>query len=360
MSWIFPWRRRGRTPKKKPAVASEGATRAVPKPPGELFLDAEEAERPVDLSGELEAGVRRPDRAGELREDIQRIRLQAVGMAERELLTALDRGLKSGGLQLPPMPQVVIRVQRLIDSGTSHLRDLAREVELDPALATKVVGIANSPFYAGLEPAQSARDAIIRIGLIETRNILMAIMLRSRVFRVPGFETLTQETWTHALAASVTARALAAQMGIDPDRAFLGGLVHDVGRAVILSLAGDVQRRSRGQVRPDPLALEQVMEALHPRLGAIVTDSWHLGDEIADAIAHHHDPASAEESVRPFASLLGVAGELAKQLVCAAEDSPRGDEIAAARIESIGISQEIAGEIIAECREAFEELAKVL
>ncbi len=161
----------------------------------ELFLHGEDAQRPVDLRGGLEKIAPPLDRGAELVGEIQQLRARADDPREQELLKEVERGLRSGGLQLPPMPQVILRVHRLIDSGLFNVEDLAKGVELDPALATKMVGVANSPFYSGLEPAQSVRDAIVRIGMIETRNILMAILLRSRVFRVPGFEQLTQKMW---------------------------------------------------------------------------------------------------------------------------------------------------------------------
>ncbi len=360
MSWLFPWRRRRQPPEKVRPDIRQAAPEPATETSGELFLDAEAAQRPIDLSGELEAGAPPPDRGRALQAEVEGLLAKSTGVAERALLTELRRGLRRGGLQLPPMPQVILRVHRLISSGDFNMQDVARQIELDPALATKMVGIANSPFYAGMEPAQSVRDSIVRIGMLETRNILMAIMMHSRVFRVPGFEELTQELWEHALAASVTTRSLAAQVGTDPELAFLAGLVHDVGRAVILSCAGDVRRHSRGQLQPDPLVLEGVMEFLHAQLGAIVTDSWHLGEDLATAIVHHHDPAGAPEPVRRFASLLAVGDELAKQLLRSREEGPPDEEILAARIALLGLPPELAGDIFAEASEEFEELGKVL
>ena len=102
------------------------------------------------------------------------------------------------------------------------------------------------------------------------------------------------------------------------------------------------------------------MEFLHAQLGAIVTDSWHLGEELAMAIVHHHDPTGAPEPVRGFASLLAVGDELAKQLLRSREDDPPDEEILAARIALLGLPPELAGDIFAEASEEFEELCKVL
>ncbi|MFQ5515617.1 MAG: HDOD domain-containing protein [Myxococcota bacterium] len=327
---------------------------------GGLFLEGEDADRPVDLRQELETDPEGTDLAETLEAEIDRLRSQVTHDAEREILGELERGVGSGRLALPPIPQVVLRVQQLINSTSFHLGELAAEIELDPALATKVVGIANSPFYAGLAPSISVQDAVVRIGVIETRNILMAIMMRSRVLRVPGFESLTHDLWEHALATSVTARALAAHVGIEPDRAFLAGLIHDVGRVVLLSTAGEVQRRSRGQVRPDPLALVGLMQELHPLLGAAVAESWHLAPELIRAIQCHHDPALAPDRDRCFAHVLEVGDELARQIIRDLESDPQAEEIAAARVAVFGLDAETARAILHEAHEAFEELRKIL
>ncbi len=363
MRWLFPWLWGRRAPVKRPArkrPTKPRVSQARTQAPAELPLEGEGAQRPVNLSGGLETIAPPLDRGAELLQEIKRLRALSDDPVEGELLKELERGLGRGGLQLPPMPQVILRVHRLIDSGLFNMEDLARGVELDPALASKMVGVANSPFYAGLEPAQSVRDAIVRIGMIETRNILMAILLRSRVFRVPGFEQLTQDMWEHALAASVTTRALAAHLRIDPDLAFLGGLVHDVGRAVILSCAGDLRRRSRGQIQPDLTLLQALMERLHAPLGAIVTDPWHLGDDLAAAITHHHQPEAAPEPARRLTQLMAAGDELAKVLRELGEDDTPPVAQLGPHLEPLGLSPDVAAEIIAEVRQEFEELGKVL
>jgi HD-like signal output (HDOD) protein len=314
----------------------------------------------VNLDQEIEAEASATDLSETLGAEIERLLLQVTHQAETELLSALGRGVTGSGLHLPPMPQVILRVQRLTSSSDFHMADLIREIELDPSLVTKIVGIANSPFYSGMGTASSVQDAIVRIGIVETRNILMAIMMRSRVFRVPGLEDLTRGVWEHSLAASVTIRSLAAELGLEPDRAFLAGLVQDVGKVIVLSVAGEVQRSSRGKLRPDPLALQRVMQELHPLLSAVVTQSWHLEEEITSAIRHHHDPASAPCEARQLAAVLAVGDELAHQVVCDSGQEVRDGEVAAARLEPLGLSPEQAQEVVAEACEAFEELRKIL
>jgi len=229
--------------------------------------------------------------------------------------------LRGKELCLPPLPESVIRIQRLLDSPECDLEKLATAIQLDPALSTKIVGISNSPFYMGMEAVHGVQDAMIRVGLRETRNIVFAITLRSKVFRAPGFERAIHHLWIHSLAASLSTQAVAAELAVDPDLGFMGGLIHDVGRAVVLSLAGDVTRRSRGVASPRPETVERVLERFHERLGARVANSWHLVPELASAIAWHHHPEGAPTSAALLARTLAIGDTMARHLMAHGSDS---------------------------------------
>ena len=227
--------------------------------------------------------------------------------AERDFLATLSEQLKRDALELPPMPEAALRVQRLVDSPDCSINDLAGELERDPALATRVVGIANSPFYAGLESVESVRDAVVRIGLAETRNIVLAITLRAKLFRVPGFADEVQALWEHSIYTAATAQLLVAESGSDPEPAFLVGLVHDVGRIVLFSLAGEIHRRTRGAVQLHADNLQNVGDILHAGLGALVSSSWKLSPSLVRAVQFHDRPEALPIAEIGLASVLAAA-----------------------------------------------------
>lgn len=343
------FRRRSRAPERRSA-------RSGPNGGGRLFLDPEAAERPVDLSGDVEAAVPVP-LAGELYERVRALEARAAGRGDRAVLATLRETLARDGVRLPPMPRTVLRVQRLVDEPNCSAPRLAAEIQRDPALATKLVGIANSPFYAGLGPCHAVSDAIIRIGMRETRNIVLAILVKSRVFRVPGFSADTEALSAHSLAASLAGHALAAAVGADPDLGFLAGLVHDVGRAVLLLAAGEARRAEPG-LRPDAGVLERAGGELHPVLGALVTRSWQLAEEVSDAIRWHHEPDGAPERARPVARLVRAADALAWSV---AGDATRADPAALERAcDALGLDAAELPGLAEEVARAYESLRKAL
>jgi HD-like signal output (HDOD) protein len=317
-----------------------------------------DAERPVDLAT-LDVAGATPGLL-EISHQVRRMALAAERERERPYLAELSRRLRRGEIRLPPMPEAVLRVQRLIDSGSCHIAQLAREIERDPALATRLVGIANSPFYQGLGAVPSVSDAVTRIGLGETRNIVLAVMLRSKVFRVPGRSAEVRRLWQHSVAASISAQVLGAAAGVDPDAAFITGLLHDLGRVLLLSLGAEVERAVKGA----PLDAETVRRAgalLHARLGAVAAESWGVAPPIVHAILHHHDPAQACEDDRRFAYVVRAADLLAQRI---ADERRASDGTSAllwsGALDALDLNHDLAHEVEAEAREALRTRAAEL
>ena len=238
---------------KKPPAQIVGPSSAVPFgiPAAGSSRHARAAHhRADDRSGKRSDRTARRSPKEDLANEIEAQLLGSRNEADRVFLSALQRAILEEGIGPLPMPHAVLQVQRLIDSPDCQLEELARAIEQDPALATKIVGIANSPLYAGMQPIRTVQAAVLRIGLYETRNITMAIGLHSKVFRVRGLEGETARLWRHALAASIATRAIAAEVGLNLGLGYLGGLLHEVGSVAILTIVADVQCRSRGQFCP--------------------------------------------------------------------------------------------------------------
>jgi HD-like signal output (HDOD) protein len=330
------WLRRG---SKKP-----GPVRPARAPSGD--------EGPVDLARELRALASPGAAAGRALAAVRALSAEVRDPAALVLLRALERGAETGQLALPPLPEVVLRVRDLIESPDLRIADLEREIQLDPALATRIVGVANSPFYGSAKPAASVAEAIVRVGLRQTRHLVLALALRSRVLRAPGHDLEVADLWGHSLATSLAAQSLAALLGSDPEEAALVGLVHDVGRVAILAAQGDLERSSRGQVRVGPEPSASIADALHPALGAMLADAWSLAPAVVAAISHHHSAATAPEPVAPLVRAAAGADQLARVLVRA--DAP--GELP----DLEGIDPEITGAALEESRESYAELAKLL
>lgn len=309
-------------------------------------------EGPIDLAADLAALASPGAAAGRALAAVRELAAQTPDPAALALLRALERGAESGQLALPPLPEVVLRVRDLVEQPDLRIADLEREIQLDPVLATRIVGVANSPFYGASKPTAAVSEAVVRIGLRQTRHLVLALALRSRVLRVPGYEDEVAELWAHALAASLCSQSAAALLGGDPEEASLFGLIHDVGRVAILAALAEVERTSRGQQRVTPELLAGISDALHCPLGAMLADAWSLSPSVVAAVSHHHAPDAAPESLRSLARIAQAGDLLAHALLAADADAepPAID----------GIDAELARAALDEAREAHEELSKVV
>jgi len=219
----------------------------------------------------------------------------------RKLRQALDRGR----LSLPVVSTTLSRVLALLGNEEVAIEDLALAVETDPALATKVVGVANSGLYGGIDSVTSVRDTLMRTGLEQAKNIVAGVAIRSSVFQARGYDDVMDAIWRRSL---MTAIAMSELLEDDPafsDSAFLTGLVHDVGRIVLLATA-TVPLADAGDA-PTKEAVEEAGAALRCELGAIALSSWTFADEMVEAISWQERPDDCPEDARSLTCALYAA-----------------------------------------------------
>jgi HD-like signal output (HDOD) protein len=176
------------------------------------------------------------------------------------------------------------------DSGARRVADT---VSRDPALAAHVLRVANSAAYAPPEPIVSLPHAVGRMGLTSVAQIVVAVCVKGRVFRADRYTHLLEAVWPQSAVAAGWAREVARLRGRDPEGAFLVGLLHDVGRPVVLQALIDIEKQTRRAFGDQQAGL--AMDYLHPRVGAQLMRLWNMPESMASAIAWHHDPGSAPE-----------------------------------------------------------------
>lgn len=225
-----------------------------------------------------------------------------------EVHESLERFLTEN-LELPMLPEAAARIIALCEDGAADAHDIQAVLERDPSLASHVLRLANSAMFAPVEPVVSLQQAVSRLGMTTIRNLALAVSLQGRVFCAKQHEELTRAMWKHSAVAAVFARDLARRLRRNADVAFLCGLMHDVGRPVVLQAA--IQR-------PDLLSadavnsglLEAAMDEFHARVGGRLVQAWGLPHPIAAVVACHHEPETALDDA-PDARVVQLADVLA-------------------------------------------------
>jgi putative nucleotidyltransferase with HDIG domain len=169
----------------------------------------------------------------------------------------------------------------------SSVDDVAGVVEKDPVMSLRLIAVANSPVFRGVQQIESLKHAIPRIGLKETYNIIFAISVKSlyETKRV-HFRNLMDELWQHALACAYGAKLIAGDLKLDEsEKYFLLGLIHDIGKTLLLKAFSDI---SQSETLNIDMVKANLQEA-HLSLGAGLLKRWGFGDEFISVISHHED-----------------------------------------------------------------------
>ena len=171
------------------------------------------------------------------------------------------------------------------------ITQLARVVSKDPAVATRVMQLANGAYSAPLQQVGTISDAIVRMGTASIRNLVIAASLGSNDSAARVYGPSGRDQLDHAVGTAYTAYLVAEMASADRDEAFLAGLLHDIGKLLLLKLAHDHGRRLGTPVSAEEL--NDVIPIEHPKVGALLLQSMRLPDHLVERVRWHHEPQSA-------------------------------------------------------------------
>jgi len=187
--------------------------------------------------------------------------------------------LQDGHFEIPSMPDIAIRISKAVNNPDATSTDIARIIQMDPALAARIIHIVNSPLYASRHRIDNCPDAVTRLGRATTRNLVLSFILKN-LFRTKHaiLRDRMSELWNHSRKVAAVCHVLA-RLGskLDPDQAMLAGLIHDIGAVPILNAAKDYPNLIK-----NPELLDKTVNRLQARTGALVLHKWNFIDELTD------------------------------------------------------------------------------
>ena len=215
--------------------------------------------------------------------------------------------------ELPTLPTVVSKVLELLDDSQSSVADVEKIVSNDQSVAGKILKIANSAYYGFRSKVVTIRHATVLLGFGMVRTLCLGI----GVFRVFDNRELSrmipmERFWEHCIGVATASRILWEKTGKGEDESiFLAGLLHDVGKTALITVTPERYATILKAARRDGKSLlESEREALggdHARLGGMLCKHWHFAPELIVPIAHHHEPARAEQKHRDRAVIVHLA-----------------------------------------------------
>ena len=260
------------------------------------------------------------------------------------------------------LPEVTMKIIKLVEDPDSTAHDLNRVISNDPALGARILKVVNSAFYGLPGQIGSINRAIVLLGLNAVKNIAIAASL-AKLFRggkiAPGFHA--RDLWTHAIASATATRLLAKRAGLGlPDEAFLAGLIHNIGIIVELQAqrpqfvqALDLLDQNQDMTLRE--AERRILGADHEQFGAGLCQMWKFPASFAYVTGFHHRPQELNQANRALTSLVHVADILTARAEIGFARSAETHEIDTNLLEELKLTAAQVDEVNEELPEAMQE-----
>lgn len=198
----------------------------------------------------------------------------------------LKEMLLKKSIDVPILPETANKVMALTQDPESNAEQLSAVIQSDPTIAGHVMRIANSSAYTPNSNLVSIQQAVTRLGMIEISNIAFLTSINSKMFKAPGYEKHIEVIWQHALATALWSKEVARAMRSNVEAAFLCGLLHSIGRPVILQTIAETEP-AIGALSDKQL--EALFTKFESHYSQVVTTKWKLPETVSTAISFHKD-----------------------------------------------------------------------
>ncbi len=197
---------------------------------------------------------------------------------------------------LPTLPTVVTTITQLMQNPRTSASEVGQAITTDQSLASKTLKLVNSAFYGFPGRINTITHAIVILGFTTVKNIV----LTASILRVMGkskddgnFDP--EAFWLHSISTGAVAKVLAEHLKFKyTEEAFIGGLLHDLGKVVINQCANeDFQNILDYRLSHNCLMIEaekEVLKVTHDLIGGWVAEKWNLPKELISIMQYHHHP----------------------------------------------------------------------
>lgn len=208
---------------------------------------------------------------------------------------------------LPVLPDLATRVITLAADPDVSISQLTSVISKDQVLTTRLLGLANSAHSASANEITTVAEAIMRVGSIGVRNLAVAVCLASQKQDRSVYGSHGQSLVDHGIGTAYLARLIADEVDEDPEEAFLCGLLHDIGKLVVLKWVHVHKQQAPGSL--DDAAVEEMIVNWHAGIAGMAFRRWNLPASLDEPVTCHHDFERAQKGVT-LAAVVYLANRL--------------------------------------------------
>lgn len=195
--------------------------------------------------------------------------------------------------EIPPFRHVAVQLLRMVGEPSASFAQVANLLRTDSVLTLELLRVANSPLFCCQREITSVYHAIAFLGLDLVRSLAVTAALRSLVGRRAN-ETV-HACWRHSLATALACKRLSARMGLEGERCYTAGLIHDIGQLALLYVfkeypAAMAAALDRGEYLPE--SERRAFGIDHGEAGRWLLSRWGCPFELQNVAALHENPPS--------------------------------------------------------------------
>ncbi len=211
----------------------------------------------------------------------------------------------------PVLPVTVSRLMKVTNAPECSVKEVVEVIQSDQSLCLTVLKIANSVLFGRPQKVDSIKMAVVILGFNEVQRIaLTKAMINSFSKMTKRHRSFLDRFWTHSFVCGMAARVIVRDLHIIPEIAFMGGLIHDVGKLIMLETFAEdyTPERWMAELSNEQTLHEelQMFSFTHDMLGGQLLKKWFFPEKLITAVAYHHRPEDAVRE-KAFAHVIQLA-----------------------------------------------------
>lgn len=232
--------------------------------------------------------------------------LQAQSNIAFDFVRTLASELSRGNVDLPSFPEIAVRIRRVLSDANSSVEQVVRVVGSEPALAARLLRIANSAsLNRSGRPVNDLRTAISRIGynMVRSASISFSMAQIRKSNKLAGLEHHLDDLWQRSTLVAAFAYVLARTCTkVNPDEAMLTGMMHGIGKLYVLTRAID-----HPELFASDRTLNEIIGEWHASIGKAILENWNFSESMAQAVGDQADFTRTEEAPPDLSDVIAIA-----------------------------------------------------
>lgn len=279
-------------------------------------------------------------------------------LTDNHLLSGFFHHYNTEELNIPSLPDVAIKLRSAMHNDDIGIADAVKIIQHDPVFTAKLIGLANCPLYLGINPVKSCLEAVNRIGLNATRNLIISLSI-NRIFKTssPLIKKYLDELWKESLSISTISFVLASiTKQVNPEEALLAGLICNIGAIPFLSFAANFPTNYCSEAD-----IELALTYVKGPVGYKILNDWGFIDEYLKVPLYAEDwyqNTSENLSLTDIVVLARLHNKMIRRKNLSEELPVISSVPAASKLENFSLSPELSLNILHEAKQKINETMK--